>query len=163
MRSRALVRLTSVGLLLATACGGAGYTTNRRHLSPESCPDAESLPSCEARLDGLAAALADALAPATAATQEPSTTQSAPAVDMEAPPESDKEEAERLARENGNKKGADCTSARDLRDRICDLSDAICALAARDGAPHEIMDKCTSARTSCEHARTEVSNACPKP
>jgi hypothetical protein len=161
MRSRAAVILTCLLLSLASGCASAGYTTNRRHLSPESCPDAESLPTCEARLDGLSAALADALAPAAPAQGE-AVQQSAPATDLEAPPESDEEERARLRRENHNS-AADCTAARDLRDRICDLSDAICSLAARDGAPHEIMDKCTSARTSCEHARSEVSNACPKP
>jgi hypothetical protein len=165
MTTRAAVRLISVGLLFASACGGGGYTPNRRPHAPESCPDAESLPACEARLDGLSAALADVLAPAPAAPQGEAVQQSAPAMDMQAAPapESDAEESERLAQNKDHKGGPDCMSARDLRDRICDLSDAICALAARDGAPHEIMDRCTAARTSCERARSEVSNACPKP
>jgi hypothetical protein len=164
MTKRAAAGLISVGLLFAGACASGGYTTNLRRHSPESCPDAESLPACEARLDGLSAALADALAPAPPAPQGEAVQQSAPAMDMQstAAPESDEEESERVAGKD-HKGGLDCTSARDLRDRICDLSDAICALAARDGAPHEIMDRCTAARTSCERARSEVSNACPKP
>lgn len=166
MTTRAAVGLTCVGLLFASACAGGGYTTNHRSLSPESCPDAESLPQCEARLDGLSAALADVLAPVATATQgESPQQQSEPTTAMEAAPapESDEEESAPQAPGKDHKGGPDCTAARELRDRICDLSDAICSLAARDGAPHEIMDRCTTARTSCERARSEVSNACPKP
>jgi hypothetical protein len=166
MRTRAAIMMACTGLLLlATGCGGPNYVTNRRHLPQESCPDVESLPGCEARIDGLSAALADALAPAQAAVQEQSVQQSAPAMDEPvagAPARESDEESSAPSEDKDHKGGPDCASARDLRDRICDLSDAICALAARDGAPPEIMDRCTAARTSCERARSEVSNVCPR-
>jgi hypothetical protein len=160
MSIRAVLIATCVVLLVGSGCGGAGYASNGRQLPPESCPDVESLASCAARLESLNAALAEALPPPPAAPQEQVVEQSAPVAQMEAAaPERDAEEEQR--RFHDRKGGPDCSAARDLRDRICDLADAICALAARAGAPHEIMDRCTSARASCERARSEVSNACP--
>lgn len=58
--------------------------------------------------------------------------------------------------------GPDCSAARDLRDRICQLADAICALATRSDAAPETAATCDSSRTSCERARKQVAGACPE-
>jgi hypothetical protein len=54
----------------------------------------------------------------------------------------------------------DCASARDLRDRICELSAAICELAARNAASAELQSRCASAQTGCTQAREDVAGSC---
>jgi hypothetical protein len=53
-----------------------------------------------------------------------------------------------------------CLTAADLRDRICDLSERICALATSGSGADDVQHKCTSAMTACEDARVRVTNAC---
>jgi hypothetical protein len=56
----------------------------------------------------------------------------------------------------------DCASARELRDRICDLASAICTLAARNPGSGELHGRCSSAEVSCSQARDDVAQGCDR-
>lgn len=53
----------------------------------------------------------------------------------------------------------DCTTAWALRDKICDLSQRLCDLAARSAEP-EVAERCTDGRGRCERATTRVRATC---
>ncbi len=53
----------------------------------------------------------------------------------------------------------DCTTAWALRDKICDLSQRLCDLAARSAEP-EVAERCTDGRGRCEKATSRVRAAC---
>jgi hypothetical protein len=57
--------------------------------------------------------------------------------------------------------GRDCNAARDLRERICELSEAICALATKEKAEPGLDTKCSAAHASCDRAKSEFARACP--
>jgi hypothetical protein len=52
----------------------------------------------------------------------------------------------------------DCNVVRSLRDRICDLAEHICRLAAADP---EIKIRCDDGRIRCSDAKTRVGVQCP--
>jgi hypothetical protein len=52
-----------------------------------------------------------------------------------------------------------CAYPAELRDRICTLASAICALAERN-PDAGIGPKCTAARASCDQARADVLRKC---
>ncbi len=54
-----------------------------------------------------------------------------------------------------------CTTAARLRDRICELSEAICEIADRYADNTTIGSRCEDARGRCESARERVGSACP--
>ncbi len=55
----------------------------------------------------------------------------------------------------------DCTSARDLRDRICDLSSRICEIASDNPDDRPTADRCADGRARCEGASDRVAQSCP--
>ena len=54
----------------------------------------------------------------------------------------------------------DCRAAPALRDRICELSKRICAIADRDPNDHVLAQTCERAREACEQATLRVGHAC---
>lgn len=54
----------------------------------------------------------------------------------------------------------DCDSARDLRDRICELGDRICSIASDHPDDHVTEDRCEDGRDRCERARRRVDDRC---
>jgi hypothetical protein len=54
----------------------------------------------------------------------------------------------------------DCDSARDLRDRICELGDRICSIANDHPDDHVTEDRCEDGRDRCERARRRVDDRC---
>ncbi len=55
----------------------------------------------------------------------------------------------------------DCRSAREFRDRICELSQRICDLA-HAGADRATQQRCEDGATRCERASRRVAAACPE-
>jgi hypothetical protein len=55
----------------------------------------------------------------------------------------------------------DCTSAASLRDRICDLAQRICSIAARS-ADDEVEGRCSDGKKRCERATASVRSTCPE-
>ena len=190
-RMRASAASAAVALCAgAFGAGCGGHYPQRAEPSArpaETCRAAESLPECEqrlqrysARLDALvgpspgdvAAHGARAPSPASPA-PEPSAIEAEPSSqapvlsaappspqqDLGSVPMAEAYDAEEHA--TGAQAGPDCSSARDLRDRICELAEAICALAARSDAAPETIASCETSRTSCKDARERVAAACP--
>lgn len=129
-------RLTvALAVCLLAGCGGAAYPrtgTERAQVPPEPPQCDADLPACEAELRARAAELAAVLP---GAASEPL--------------------------ETGSHAGApDCDAARRLRDRICELADAICALESRNPGSTEIEARCRSGRLTCEQARADVERVC---
>ena len=54
----------------------------------------------------------------------------------------------------------DCRAAPDLRDRICELAQRICAIAERDPNDRALAQTCESAREACDQATLRVGHAC---
>lgn len=54
----------------------------------------------------------------------------------------------------------DCGLARDLRDRICDLSSRICAIAEEHPQETEAGDRCEDGRGRCERASRDIEGSC---
>lgn len=55
----------------------------------------------------------------------------------------------------------DCSSARDLRDRICDLSGRICEIADDNPDDDPTAERCRDGRARCRGAAQRVSQSCP--
>lgn len=55
----------------------------------------------------------------------------------------------------------DCTSARDLRDRICELSSRICDIASDNPDDQPTAERCADGRARCEGASDRVAQSCP--
>lgn len=55
----------------------------------------------------------------------------------------------------------DCSSARDLRDRICDLSGRICEIADDNPNDDPTAERCRDGRARCRGASNRVSQSCP--
>ncbi len=53
-----------------------------------------------------------------------------------------------------------CRAAVDIRDRICDLSRRICAIAEREPSSIDTATQCRRATDGCESARERVSLGC---
>ena len=187
---RGWMRGCATGAALALcACGGAHRDGAEPYpRAPETCRAAESVPECEqrleaylARLDNLVGGLArggradgvraDSAVEAEAYEPEPASApasptsapdelapQPGPPVEVQSAPQADIADALTSGR---SEDGPDCPSARDLRDRICELAEAICALAARSDAAPETTASCETARTSCKDARERVAVTCP--
>jgi hypothetical protein len=54
----------------------------------------------------------------------------------------------------------DCRAAPELRDRICELAQRICAIADRDPNDHTLAQTCVNAREACDQATLRVGHAC---
>ena len=54
----------------------------------------------------------------------------------------------------------DCDVAADLRDRICELAERICAIAAENPDDALLETQCKSGRAACDRARQNVSVGC---
>jgi hypothetical protein len=117
-------------------CGGAAHPYEIEHgasgaaSEPSGCDD---LRACEAELRARAEELARALS------SDSGVTQSFEAAPGGAP---------------------DCGGARRLRDRICELAEAICELERRNPDSAELEERCRSARESCDQARADVARTC---
>ena len=135
---------TSFVLLLALAllpqgCGGSSYPREAAHgASPDGEPArCDDVTACEAELRTREAELARVLPDADAA-----------APDLE------------LSEQGSAGAPPDCAAAGGLRDRICELSRAICALAARNPDSAELAERCRASQASCTRAREDVARAC---
>ena len=164
--------LTSGAPLLASCAGGANYPREEAVRAPETCAAQTAVPECQQRLQALEQRLTTTLGPTnnsipTAGPPAPPAAGSvasgspsiAPPVEQDMVPSGN---ADELAPPTpSSPQPPDCPAARDLRDRICQLSDAICALAAHADAAPETATTCDSARASCDRARTDVARVCP--
>jgi hypothetical protein len=175
--------------LALSACGAAGYPGERgADRAPETCSASEPVAACEQRLRDYAGRLEALVGPGVWSSQaepaaSPPTTASQsvagapappapspgpppaaapePAAETEAAPDVDDLMSQQSApAEEMDAHEPDCSAARDLRDRICELADAICALAARPDAARETAATCDAARGSCERARSKVDAMC---
>ncbi|MEM9067947.1 MAG: hypothetical protein AAGE52_05550 [Myxococcota bacterium] len=54
----------------------------------------------------------------------------------------------------------DCESARNLRDRICELSARICGIAEENPADLPTAERCEDGSTRCESASERVASSC---
>jgi len=140
-----------------SGCGGAlleesgAVTSSGLEAAPErtACTDERALPDCVQRMHELQARLERSLS---SAVERPAGEE---AVVGPAP------RSELAGERSGAGQGPDCSAAADLRDRICELADAICALAARPDAAPSTHSSCESGLRSCDRARDEVARACP--
>lgn len=55
----------------------------------------------------------------------------------------------------------DCSSARDLRDQICDLSSRICEIADDNPDDDPTVERCRDGRARCRGASNRVAQSCP--
>ncbi|MBX3248943.1 MAG: hypothetical protein KF901_17330 [Myxococcales bacterium] len=55
----------------------------------------------------------------------------------------------------------DCGAARDLRDRICDLSRRVCDIAEERSTDSSTRERCDDGQARCADARRRVASTCP--
>lgn len=131
------------------------------------------LSACAARPGGDAQTRADAPAPTEAPTSQTVTT-GGEMVRVEPPPpvsDEDRElldgftpEATALGEELDQAlalgEAVDCGAARDLRDRICDLSERVCRIASRHPEEPEAGERCDDGQIRCDRAKSGVLGRC---
>ena len=155
---RSKKRRLAAAVLIVAVTGCSAARPSRPERAPETCASAASGAQCRERVATLERALGETLAPSgPLARPSAQSMAEAPREYTEqaasAGPSSGEEEARPAAARH-------CDAARDLRDRICELADAICALAARNTQTHELDPHCKAAESSCQNAKTEVAAAC---
>lgn len=153
-------RLVALALALA-ACGGAPTPSGAPASATTSGGEAISEEAVRA---GGEPGSTEASMPPSAPTM---TDDSAPP----APPNADDDGARSYELENESKQRndalgrvlssgtVDCSAATALRDRICELSERICAIAGRND-DDDIAARCSSSRTRCERAIASVGARC---
>jgi hypothetical protein len=154
--------------LWLSACGAAPHRAEHAPgRAPETCRASETVAACQQRLAGFTQELEALVGPLASGSELPDP--AAPATEVETLSEPREQPAPapvevgelQGAREATQSDQPECGSARDLRDRICELAAAICELAARTDAAPETKTMCESSRTSCAQARSRVAAACP--
>jgi hypothetical protein len=150
--------MNALALVVAGGCGGAYAAEQRTAAGAQEPPG--SVEDYQQRIATLQHELAQRLGRPQAGAQAPAT-QASPAPPPAAPADewsgAAPSEAEQLAAEPD---APDCDAAADLRARICELANRICAIADRNAGDAALADTCDRARTSCEQATADVRNSC---
>jgi hypothetical protein len=143
----------------AFASCGQAYRASEAAREPESCRDASAVGACETRLANLERALEQTLG-VTAEGSEPAGQVLEYSRASNERQQATSQSSAARAEESGAP-GRDCTAAQDLRERICELAEAICALAAKKDAEPGLDAKCSAARASCDRAKSDFARVCP--
>jgi hypothetical protein len=138
-------------LVIAAACGGAGYA--RQSETPEEATGADAAGGEAESEEETTSAGTEAVEPeGLGLAAEDQAVVSGYGPDMQSY-ESDFSRALELGTPN-------CDRAGELRDAICDLADRICNIADRNTHDDEVRGKCDDGRGRCERARSSVDDRC---
>jgi len=144
----------------ATACGGTGRTAPAKAPEAEPSPAGASSASAPASEEaGETESLDESAGPAPAQAPKAAMPGSSRATEQTA---GGADEMEALASDLDRTlrlSAPDCTTAWNLRDRICELADRLCDLAGRSEEP-DVAERCTDGKTRCERATRRVRASC---